>query len=93
MAISIAVSIFRCRLKNESPLVTEIEANTFFHFLRKSENFNAPIVSVDPPEYFGDVAQHTFFQNFIWKSLLHVNGDLAELETDSLNSDGGLKAP
>ena len=50
-------------------------------------------MSVDPPEYFGDVAQHTFFRNFIWKSLLHDIGDLAELGIDSLNSDGGLRAP
>ena len=50
MEISIAISISQCRSKNKSLLVTEKEANTLFHFSRKSENFKVPRVAMDPGE-------------------------------------------
>ena len=77
MEISIAISISQCRSKNKSLLVTEKEANTLFHFSRKSENFKVPTVSTDSGEHFETMSQHTFFRNFIWKFLLSDIGDLA----------------
>ena len=77
MEISIAISISQCRSKNKSRLVTEKEANTLFHFSRKSENFKVPTVFMDPGEHFETMSQDTFFRNFIWNFLLADIGDLA----------------
>ena len=65
MEISIAFSISECPAKNESPLVTEIEANTFCQFSKKSENLKARTVFMDHEEHFGILSQHTFFRNFL----------------------------